>query len=647
MLKNNILNKTVFVVALAGTALLASCSSDSLSEYERTCTSFFDHLGGKPGIKQWWRTAVDLKVNVTADDSTQLWLLSGEDSGTLYDYRKAAANQTVQLVMPQGRGNKAYIVSLTSNRNKSVNPLTLNGHTEQTIELNLKESTLYRTSSQQPLAAPQPLDASEDARATDRSALYGNSVAGNARHKEFSDEMTNEGLRQLATHYVEYVPARQLNMNCDYELRSKGDFDITWFAGNCLSYTPHILGYYYHTPGTYDDIKYVDLSETEVYDYIDGLPKVQYQVNEKAAAEFGVQANHWYDVNFDMGDTFVDPRPNKPQRKGDDAYSSIAVYNRYGENISAIRGITFTVHVPAGMHVGFYDRVDETPLPSQYDHLVKLGIKPYTSRDKFKAMNFTAEAFNLNLNQKGSYRSSIIKGDQAHWIGMENDYTGGDLDCNDVMFAISTDVEVLRPDIIVPDIEPSAYYNDRMPWTLAFEDVYRNADFDFNDAVVKLIPDYKNQRCQVLAMAAGSKNRMVLHYDGPDGDEELGELHELLGASTGDCVNTLAGEPDVPFVTINSVPWPSSYTMQKDARRFYIEVKRGTCHDCSDLLSLPDAAGEAMPQAILVAGEWKWPREGVPVTLAYPSFAKWAKDATDMDAWTWYKVPTQGKVVTY
>ena len=182
---------------------------------------------------------------------------------------------------------------------------------------------------------------------------------------------------------------------------------------------------------------------------------------------------------------------------------------------------------------------------------------------------------------------------------------------------------------------------------LAFEDVYRDADFDFNDAVVKLIPDYENQRCQVMAMAAGSKNRMVLHYDGPDGDEELGELHELLGASTGNCVNTLAGEPDVPFVTINSVPWPSSYTMQKDARRFYIEVKRGTCRDCSDLLSLPDDAGEAMPQAILVAGEWKWPREGVPVTLAYPSFAKWAKDATDMDAWTWYKAPTQGKVVTY
>lgn len=66
---------------------------------------------------------------------------------------------------------------------------------------------------------------------------------------------------------------------CNYELETNGPFYITWVTGHDADQHSHILGYYYHSSNTYDDIKYVDLSETNKWDYIDGLAKVQYQLD--------------------------------------------------------------------------------------------------------------------------------------------------------------------------------------------------------------------------------------------------------------------------------------------------------------------------------------------------------------------------------
>ena len=112
------------------------------------------------------------------------------------------------------------------------------------------------------------------------------------------------------------------------------------------------------------------------------------------------------------------------------------------------------------------------------------------------------------------------------------------------------------------------------------------------------------------------------------------------------CINTTQQAPQTDFVSIGNVAWPKNYSMKEDARRFYIEVKRGTCKDCSDILSLPDSEGQ-LPQAILVAGEWKWPMEGVSITRAYASFAQWAKNSTETSYWKWYKNASYNNVVEY
>ncbi len=468
---------------------------------------------------------------------------------------------------------------------------------------------------------------------------------GNAQYNEFTASQKDEALSILKDSYKEGMDAKTMNMNTNYELMSNGSFKITWFAGNTKSAAAHTLGYYYHTPGTYDDITYVDLSETELYDYIDGLAKVQYQVNDAAAAEFGVEANHWYDANFDIGDTFENANPYIRDRLGDDAYNTIAVFNRYQDNISALRGIAFEINVPKGKKVGFYLRSDNFGSPEQYDIFKNLGIRPYTTRDKFKSMNFSCEAMNTEAEGSGgTHRSCIVAHTHSLWLGMEDTYYGGDLDCNDIIFGITADIDVQKPDIVQPDIEKT---NEKGQWTIAYEDVYRDADFDFNDAVIKIVPDYNKELCCVTVKAAGSPTKMYLHYDGPDGDINLGEIHELLGGTTGEYINTKTSTAEKPFTQIDCVKWPKTYSTEKDAKRFYIEIQRGTCTDCTDRLSLAESPGE-LPQALLVAdGEWKWPLEGIAITKAYTQFARWAKENTITDYWNWYQNPSTNTVIRY
>ena len=86
--------------------------------------------------------------------------------------------------------------------------------------------------------------------------------------------------------------------------------------------------------------------------------------------------------------------------------------------------------------------------------------------------------------------------------------------------------------------------------------------------------------------------------------------------------------------------------MANDAKRFYIEIQRGTCDDCTDVITLPSAPGE-MPEALLVAGNWQWPMEGVHINGAYADFPGWSHDVTRTRFWEWYQVPQYNTYVTY
>jgi hypothetical protein len=338
-------------------------------------------------------------------------------------------------------------------------------------------------------------------------------------------------------------------------------------------------------------------------------------------------------------------------RVGDDAYNMHTVYNHFRTGISALRGISFKIDVPEGKRIGFYLRSDEEPLPEQWTILKSNGVPPYVLYpDDFMGTCFCAEFMNIKGNGGGFHRSFIKDYSDIYWMGMEDILDGGDHDCNDIIFGVVSDLKIYMPTIVDPVLLPPDDLNiddfDPFPWTIAYEDVNRNADFDFNDAVIKLEPDFKNELCCVTVMAAGSDARMYLHYDGPDGDVNMGEIHDLLGGKSNSYINTKGSLTSTPFVQIDCVPWPKGYTMANDAKRFYIEIQRGTCTDCTDVITLAQEPGK-MPEAVLVAGEWQWPKEGVHIFNAYSEFPRWARDETRMRFWEWYKTPEMDTYVSY
>ncbi len=622
---------------LAVTALLAGCTfNDTVTEHEQTEARFEELLGCKISSMQWWETSVKVQVDVTTDSPVRLWLTSTPKNGLLYDYKEIQTSGTVTMTAPQGQGGTVYLSSFSNNKLTAM-PVALTGKPIETVSLNTLRSKP---------ALPSTFPSYQETEKSHPISLSGHSIAGNAAYYEF-DHSQLQSFRTLMG-YIEaggdYLTTMSGSSD-DYELSSNGPFHVIWASGWEAAQTTHILGYYYHSPGTYEDIEYVDLSETHQWDYIDGMSKLQYQIDvDDVAQGIHFYPGKWYDANFDMHDGYGSTYSLNMDRIGDSAFNMRRVYERYRQHISAFRGISFLIDVPVGKHIGLYLRSDSEAFPDQWSLLRSKRVPPYVSNQAlFRGICFSAK----DMNVDGVRRSIIWDEGSAIWMGMEDYVVGGDNDCDDVVFCVLEDVEICKPDIILPDVVLQDVYEDNFPWTLAFEDVNRDADFDFNDAVIKLVPDYQKELCCVTAMAVGSTDRMYLYFDGPDGEVNLGELHEAFGNSgTMKCINTEQQNITNPVVPMDCVPWPKGYSMEQDARRFSIRIQRGTCEDCMDTLSLPSVPGE-LPEALLAAGEWKWPVEKKSIVTAYPYFPNWSQDPNNLSYWHWYKSGTPGAIVSY
>lgn len=643
------MNKSYKLAMLALSLTVLSCSTENgYSEFERTQAYFLDKLDGDLSPSQWWKTCVTLNVQVETVDPVEIWLMS-DDGTTLFDYKKAEQSGDYTLTVPQGKGMTLKLVYIC-NKKKKFRSITLTGKNTEKVFLDVENDNSWGSYSKVMPEYPMGIsDLEDDGPHCDPNvhySLHTNSIVGGTEHYEFTLEQKLELVEMLNILSHESVNAKTGHgLNCDYELESNGPFRITWLTGYETNQQSQTLGYFFHSPDTYEDIEFHDLAETQKYDIIDGFAKVQYQIRDTSYAahpEYGILPNKWYDANFDMSDKFGATSTNNSHRLGDQAYNGMEIFRIFGTGVGRLRGISFPIDVPEGKHLGFYLRNDEVAKPEQWDALKKIGLKNIGARDNWKATNFCVEAF----NDKNTHRSCIVPYTYTTWMGMENVYTGGDLDCNDVIFGLTSDVNVLKPTPVEPDINYIVEGGDLMPWTIAYEDVGREADFDFNDAVIKLVPDYENELCCVTVEAAGSPARMYLHYDGPDGDVNMGEIHELLSRNVGSKVNTTSYVPQTLFVEVDCVPWPKGYTMGQDAKRFWIEIQRGTCEDCTDAITLAMEPGQ-MPEALLVAGEWQWPMEGVHIFSAYNSFPNWAKDVSKTGYWGWYSSAKAGTVVTY
>lgn len=605
---------------MLGLCLLGACNDDpEVSEYQRVKEEFEHQMGGQIDPSQYWKTAVKLRVRVTTTQPTDIVAYCGTQQNLVYDRKEVGKNGTVLMTVPQGYGAQVLLVGNNGKRRVLKN-VALTGVQVQDVELVMPDSDLQYELPSAALRAEIP------------ASLNGTDITPNHGYAVLNPRVMLPAIEEIDEGKNAATSGAEIN----YELISNGPFDVTMFYGFTGCYQSRILGYYYHSPGTYADMKFVDLVETHLYDYIDGKSKVQYQLDGNT--------DKWYDTNYDYRDGFEPPWTSVTARLGDDIYNLEWVIRKYGKDrITGLRGLAYTIDVPKDYRIGFYLKSEGRMNETQRASIVSKGIPAGVLPVPFYETNFSAMA----LNKDGLHRSFLLKTKEYSIMGMEDAPASIDYDCNDVIFGLEAGVESELPTITVPDID---FINRDdlvlLPWTIAFEDVARKADFDFNEVVIRVVPDYTEERACVTLLAAGSDSntKMYLHYNGPDGDENLGEVHALLGG--GDYINTTSAVALESGVELDCVAWPKSYTMGTDANRFYVEVVRGSCEDCSDLLAFSDDPG-VLPQAICVAGEWEWPKEGVHISTAYSHFPRWAKDIAQQKYWGWHTSPQEDTTVSY
>ncbi len=573
-------------IALAVTALtFVGCSNDKdISAVEHTQNAFEELLGGDYNTMQWWQTAVKLKVEAKADEPTDIYAYFVEgDRGTMLDYQFVNKDTTFYMTVPQS-SNTRVVLMAKEEKQMVTQDVILTGAPEQTVALDVNQLKDNTRSTSRATRAGQ--------------SLYGTDILRNIGYTE----VNREGIDIVTQYTTEGMDIEKRGLNGNYELISQGPFKITMFYGFTGCNSSRILGYYRHSPGTYQDLELVDMVDTHAYDYINGEAKLQYQLD-------GIDT--WYDSNFDYRDGYTAPFTTMADRLGDDAYNIQHVMNKYGNRMTKARGLTWEINVKPGDRIGFYLKMEGRQNSAQRELDVKRGLPSGRLPNPMYETNWSAKV----LNTDGKHRSVLIQ-DHGYTI------------------------------ITVPDIDVLLPSVEKQVWTIAYEDVWRDNDFDFNDAVIRIQPDDENETCGITLMAVGSSEKMYLHYDGPDGDQNLGEIHELFRQKRTTKVNTTTAYATVTFVELDKVKWLRNYTVSDDAKRFYIEVQRGTCEDCGDLLTLPYEPG-VMPQAILVAGNWHWPMEGVHITTAYNKFSPWAIDMSNLRYWNWHTAPQPNTTVAF
>lgn len=438
--------------------------------------------------------------------------------------------------------------------------------------------------------------------------------------------------------------AVEMGQITNFDLQSNGVFYIAAIYGATGTSAAEIGYYYYNGEATPDNVTYVPLIDALKADYYydeitvskeEALPKVMWANNSWK----------WTPANFCYYDTVDGMKTSGfKTRTGDDQFSTLSIHETYGNidpsqsGISLIKGLTFQVDAPKGSMVGFYCKTAST--------------KNHTT---------------AGLNTSKKPRAAIKVYDGFRFIGLEDGTASSknEPDCNDIAFVMVPGNDGVLPGLFLPyikDNDSDKYYNGdgtlteepkydvstdgpdpmyedlatkKNIWTLAFEDMATKGDFDFNDLVLTIVPDKHSKSADVYICATGGTLNSYLYY----GDEQIGEIHSLLGSVEGG-KNVIANTHSQKYQMkkIFTFNLDKKGKIEEVARKFKLIVG-------SDIVTLP-GKGE-VPKAILVPGFWAWPTESTRIDTAYPRFADWAYDGKNSNHAGWYKHPEEGKTVIF
>ena len=630
-------------VTLGFALAFSACSEDTgLAGTENGVNSGWPLNSVDP--KQTWMTSETVQLDISIDDEADITAQTiMNEKVTVLGQTHLKGSGVMFLDIPQGIGSSFGLVYDDGVNAKHYRQINLVGNNAKVIDVNFQSASNTKS------VAPAAQRAST--RAATNNSLYGNSIIEDCGYLNFGPWGWGDVKKTL----VESQNSKN-NMSTliDYELMEGGellandDILLSFLYGHTGQTAARTLGYYYHSVGSYSDIVFKDIAEVLKLDYYNGKAKVQYQVDDKPT---------WYDANFDYKDDPAKPSqiPANQDRKNDDAYNTLNVHNFYEDRLTAIRGLTFKLSIPEGKAYGFYLRTDAALSDEQKTKLTKLGVTD-SNLPKYSA-NYSCASMNTKDN---NFRSAIAIYDNFTFMGIDDDLNGGDLDCNDVTFALSNskgekyipeftestknsnwnkDVIEEHPEYINP---PSLEETNLQSWTLAFENAGLDIDYDFNDVVLKVTPDTKNGKAEVKLLAAGAQRKTEVYFN----RTLLGEVHKLFGVSTDTFVNTTSNTATKKAVTLDSIEWPKNTTMEEQRMNFSLKVY----NDDGTLdreFSMEDLLNDMQsPQALCVAGNWKWPKERINVYVAYPLIGKWGVNFNNQEYSNWYSQPKADAVVT-
>lgn len=641
------LNPALWVIVVFALAFSA-CSEDlGLAGTENGENSGWPLNSVDP--KQTWMTSETVQLDISIDDEADITAQTiMNEKVTVLGQTHLKGSGVMFLDIPQGIGSSFGLVYDDGVNAKQYRQINLVGNNAKVIDVNFQSAS--NTKSVAPAAQRF------STRAATASSLYGSSYIKDCGYLNFGPW----GWGDVKTALVE-AKNSQLNLTTliDYEIKSEGLLEggemvandsilLSFLYGHTGQTGARTLGYYYHSVKSYSDIVFQDIAEVLTLDYYNGKAKVQFQLDDQPT---------WYDANFDYKDDPANPSttPANSVRKGDDAWNTLNVHNYYGDRLTAIRGLTFKLFIPKGMEFGFYLRTDEALSPTQKTKLTNLGVTE-SNLPKFSA-NYSCAAMNTGTS---NFRSAIAIYDNFTFMGIDDDLRGGDYDCNDVTFALSNtkgekyipvftestknsnwnkDVIEKHPEYINP---PSLEETNLQSWTLAFENAGLDNDYDFNDVVLKVTPDTKNGKAEVKLLATGAQRKTEVYFNG----KLLGEIHDLFGVSSGTFVNTTSNTATTKAVTLPSIDWPKNTTMEEQRMNFSLKVYNDDGTPDREFSMVDLLNDMKSPQALCVAGDWKWPKERIDVYVAYPLIGKWGVNFNNPEYCNWYSQPKADAVVT-
>lgn len=613
--------------------------------------------------KQTWMTSQTVQIDISIDgeaDITAQTIMN--ENVTVLGQKHLKGSGVMFLDVPQGIGGSFGLVYDDGMSPKQYRQINLTGNNANVIDVNFQSESATQAS------APAIQRAST--RAATASSLYSYSILADCGYMNFGSWAwkdiaiaLTEGLKSYDNHkaMIDYEIMSRGEVTSGGEFHSSETVYLSMLYGYTGTTDTRVVGYYTHS-GDYSDIEFHDIADVLKYDYFNEKAKVQYQLDNNTS--------QWYDANFDYRDGDKLPAYKNPAqdintpsnaknsaRIGDDAYNTLLVSEVYGDRVTAIRGLTFKLEIPPKKIYGFYLRTTALLSETQKTKLKKLGIPD----DKLPT--YAANYTNANMNTgsgKEVIRSAMAIYDNFTFIGLDDNTSGGDYDCNDVTFALSN----VRGEKLIPKFTeaslnsslneetlkehpeysnpPSLEEIKHQSWTLAFENAGMDNDFDFNDVVLKVTPNTTTHQAEVKLLATGAQRKTEVYFK----DEFLGEVHDLFDVDITTMVNTTSSTATKKPVTLSSISWPENATMETQRMNFSLKV-----YNEDDTLdrefSMADLLNDRKsPQALCVAGDWKWPKERVNVYTAYPLIGKWGVNFNNSEYSNWYAQPHQDKVVT-